>query len=83
MGHLVFGKLAFVRNVIYVRLSAYEQKAFPNFWANTWRGFKRDFNSIVPYAGPPMITAYLIYLWGMKENARLKRKNPKDYENDK
>jgi ubiquinol-cytochrome c reductase subunit 8 len=82
MGGLGFGKLAFIRNVIYIRLSPYEQKAFPNFWSNTWRGFKRDFNSVVPYAGPPLLGAYLLYNWGNKENERLKRKNPKDFEND-
>lgn len=83
MGGQVFGKLAFIRNVIYVRLSPYEQKAFPNYWANSWRGFKRDFNSVAPYAGPCLLHAYLVYLWGEAENERIKRKNPKDFENDK
>ncbi|XP_054154192.1 cytochrome b-c1 complex subunit 8-like [Oppia nitens] len=82
MGHLVFGKLAFVRNIIYVRLSPYEQKALPHFWSHTWKGFKRDFNSVFPYAGPAFLHAYLVYLWGTAENDRLKRKNPKDFEND-
>lgn len=82
MGHKVFGNLAFIRNVIYVRISPYEQKAFPHFLKNTWNGFKRDFNSIAPYAVPPLAISYLIYCWGEEENIRLSRKNPKDYEND-
>ncbi|CAG2111323.1 unnamed protein product [Medioppia subpectinata] len=82
MGGQVFGKLAFVRNVVYVRLSQYEQRAFPDFWAKTWNGFKRDFNSVAPYAGPFFLQAYVLYLWGEAENIRLKRKNPADYAND-
>jgi len=27
--------------------------------------------------------AYLLYDWGEKENLKLSRKNPKDYENEK
>lgn len=77
-----FGNLAFVRNVIYVRISQYEQKALPNFWANTWNGFRRDFTNTFPYAAPPLLGAYLLYTWGNEENRRLSRKNPADYEND-
>lgn len=82
MGGLGFGKLAFVRNVIYVRVSPYELKGFPHFFKKTWTGFRRDFNSVFPYAAPPLTLGYLVYLWGSAENERLSKKNPKDYEND-
>lgn len=82
MGGKYFGNLAFVRNVIYMRISPYEQRAFPNFWKNTWKGFKRDFKSVAPYATPPFTIAYLVYCWGEQKNLELSRKNPKDYEND-
>ncbi|KPM02222.1 ubiquinol-cytochrome c reductase-like protein [Sarcoptes scabiei] len=82
MGGKKFGNLAFIRNVIYIRLSPYEQRAFPNFFSNTWNGFKRDFTNIFPYAAPPTLGAYLIYLYGKQENERLSRKNPADYVND-
>lgn len=48
----VFGQLAYVRNIIYVRLSPFEQKAFAGFWANSWRGLKRDFFNNAPYIFP-------------------------------
>lgn len=82
MGGKHFGNLAFIRNVIYVRVSQYEQKAFPNFIANTWNGFRRDFTNTFPYAAPPFVLAYLIYTWGNEENKRLSRKNPADYADE-
>lgn len=82
MGHLRFGNLAFIRNVIYVRMSPFEQQIFPSFLKNTWNGFKRDFSNNFPYAAPPLIAGYLLYVWGNEENKRLSRKNPADYEND-
>lgn len=82
MGGLSFGKLWYVRNIVYVRLSSFEQNAFANFWTNTWRGFKRDTTNMLPYVAPAFIYAYLVITWGKAENERLKRKNPKDYEND-
>lgn len=68
--------------MIYIRVSPYELKAFPDFFKNTWKGFRRDFNSVFPYAAPPALGAYLIYTWGNAENKRLNRKNPDDYVND-
>ncbi|KAH9493490.1 hypothetical protein DERF_014231 [Dermatophagoides farinae] len=82
MGGKTFGNLAFIRNVIYIRLSPYEQKAFPNYLKNTWNGFRRDFNNVFPYAAPPFLASYLIYTWGNQENERASRKNPADYVND-
>lgn len=49
-----FGELAYIRNLVIVRLSPYEQKAFGNFWSNSWRGFKRDFFANAPYIIPRM-----------------------------
>lgn len=82
MGHLKFGNLAFVRNVIYVRMSPFEQKIFPHFLESTWRGFRRDFSNNFPYAAPPAVLGYLLYTWGNEENKRLSRKNPADYVDD-
>ncbi|XP_027204613.1 ubiquinol-cytochrome c reductase ubiquinone-binding protein [Dermatophagoides pteronyssinus] len=82
MGGKKFGNLAFIRNVIYIRLSPYEQKAFPNYLQTTWNGFRRDFNNIFPYAAPPLLASYMLYTWGNQENERASRKNPADYVND-
>ncbi|KAJ6224159.1 hypothetical protein RDWZM_002704 [Blomia tropicalis] len=82
MGGKHFGNLWHIRNVIYIRMSHYEQKAFPHYLQNTWNGFRRDFNSVFPYAAPPLLCAYLLYTWGNEENKRLSRKNPADYENE-
>ena len=82
MGHLKFGNLAFIRNIIYIRISPYEQKAFPDFFANAWRGFSNDFVAHFPYAFTTLSATYLIIKWAKEENERFSRKNPKDYEND-
>ena len=80
--HQVWGKMCYIRNVIYIRISPFEQRTYRGFLADSWRGFRRDFFNNAPYILPAMATVYLITDWGNKENERLKRKNPADYAND-
>lgn len=77
-----FGQLAYIRNIVYYRLSPYEQRAFAGWFENTFRGIKRDFFNNAPFIAPPMLGVYLLINWATKENERLSRKNPADYEND-
>lgn len=55
-----FGQLAYIRNLVLIRLSPYEQRPFANFWANSLRGFKRDFNANAPYIIP---CEYILFDW--------------------
>lgn len=47
-----FGNLMYIRNLVIVRMSPYEQRAFAGFFQNSWRGFKRDFFANAPYIVP-------------------------------
>ncbi|RWS13624.1 ubiquinol-cytochrome c reductase-like protein [Dinothrombium tinctorium] len=77
-----FGHLAYIRNVVYVRISPYEQKAFANFWQNSIRGVKRDFLAWGPYIIPPFLGAYLLTQWANATYEQSLRKKPEDYAND-
>ncbi|RWS26427.1 ubiquinol-cytochrome c reductase-like protein [Leptotrombidium deliense] len=78
-----FGNLYHIRNIIYIRLSPYEQKAFANYWPNTIRGFKRDFNANAAYFIPPLLLFVMIRHWANAEFEKSLRKKPEDYENDR
>jgi len=81
---LHFGNLGVrVRGIIYYSLSPHEQRAFANIlskgFPNTLRRIQAQFLRVFP----PIFAGYLLYDWAEKENKRLSRKNPKDYENEK
>ena len=81
MGGKYFGNLAKYRHVITYSLSPFEQRAF----AGLSRGFAngvRRWSTNLMYMAPGFISLVAIYNWGKKENLRMKKKNPKDYEND-
>uniref|UniRef100_A0A915DE00 Cytochrome b-c1 complex subunit 8 n=1 Tax=Ditylenchus dipsaci TaxID=166011 RepID=A0A915DE00_9BILA len=77
-GHLnkVYGEYRFA-------LSPKEQKPFKGFFENS---IVKVINSYVIQNWynylPPATIAYLGYRWGLAENARLSRKDPKEFEND-
>jgi len=78
-----FGNLGVrVSGIIYYGLSPHEQRAFAGIFSkgipNTLRRIQSQFLRVVP----PMFAGYLLYDWAEKENTRVNRKNPKDYEND-
>jgi len=78
-----FGALGVrVSGIIYYSLSPHEQRAFANIISkgvpNTIRRIQSQFLRVVP----PLALGYVVYDWGEKENLRLARKNPKDYENE-
>lgn len=47
-----WGNLAYIRNLVIIRMSPYEQSGFANFWSNSLRGLKRDFFANAPYIIP-------------------------------
>jgi len=54
-------------------------KTLPKDWLNVFKRYVIDYwhHPVIP-----MTACYLFYDWGKKENARLNRKDPKQYAND-
>ncbi|KAI1304255.1 Cytochrome b-c1 complex subunit 8 [Halotydeus destructor] len=77
-----WGHLAYIRNLVIVRLSPFEQRVSANLVQNGMRGFKRDFMANAPYILLPVMVAYMTIDYGRRENEKFSRKNPSDYEND-
>ncbi|CAK1578310.1 unnamed protein product [Parnassius mnemosyne] len=74
-----FGNLAYIRGILYFRLSPYEQKAFAG-------AFKKGLPNLVPrtfmtlpYWLPPFLIAGMVYHCVEEAYRKSKRKNPKDY----
>ncbi|XP_058788780.1 cytochrome b-c1 complex subunit 8 [Phymastichus coffea] len=80
---LYFGNLAKIRGIVYFRLSPHEQKAWAGAFSHGFPNMIRRFRESVFKVVPPMLLTYMLVDWADKENERLSRKNPKDYENDK
>ncbi|XP_071504174.1 cytochrome b-c1 complex subunit 8-like [Diadema antillarum] len=81
MGHK-FGNLAKFRGVITYTLSPHEQKAFAGAFSKGIPNLFRRFRAKVFIVTPPFVLAYLIYSWGMSENAKSKRKDLADFAAD-
>ncbi|XP_072170869.1 cytochrome b-c1 complex subunit 8-like [Diadema setosum] len=81
MGHK-FGNLAKFRGVITYTLSPHEQKAFAGAFSKGIPNLFRRFRAKVFIVTPPFVLAYLIYSWGMSENAKSKRKSLADFAAD-
>lgn len=77
-----FGNLYYIRNVVYYKVSSYEQKAFPNFFRESILNLAREFKLHAPYILPPATLAYLAIKWGEAERERLIRKDPKLIQDD-
>lgn len=72
-----WGNLYYIRNIVYYKISSYEQRAFPNFFKesvlNTFEEVKRHGIVILP----PAFAYYLLYQWGIQERERMVRKDPR------
>nr|XP_018899763.1 PREDICTED: cytochrome b-c1 complex subunit 8 [Bemisia tabaci] len=71
-----------IRHIVYHQISPYEQKAFKGFFSegfpNAIRRIRlRMFKILMPFTG-----ALVLVDWAKKENEKIHRKNPADYEND-
>jgi len=81
-GHDVWGRIAHFRGVITYVLSPFEQRAFAG-WIS--KGFpnvlKRTRRQVFKF-GIPAVIALMVYDYGMKEHARLQRKDPITYEEE-
>jgi len=71
-----------VRGIVIYSLSPYEQKAFANAVSKGIPNLFRRFRGQVFRVLPPFIAGYLIYDWATKKHEHLKRKDPKEFEND-
>ncbi|KAL4631228.1 cytochrome b-c1 complex subunit 8 [Arapaima gigas] len=77
-----FGDLARIRHIITFSLSPFEQRAFSNYFSKGIPNVWRRFQSNVFRVAPPMVAAYVTYIWGTHVHEQSKRKDPKEFEND-
>lgn len=78
-----FGNLYYIRNIVYYKVSSYEQKAFGNqFWKTTLKNAYNEIREHAPVMVPPFAIAYLYVQWGIKERERMIRKDPSLYKDD-
>lgn len=72
-----FGNLYYIRNIVYYKVSSYEQRAFANFWKESLVNIFNEVKTHAPVIVPPFAIAYLGVQWGMAERERMIRKDPK------
>lgn len=77
-----WGNLYYIRNIVYYRLSSYEQRAFPNFFKESITNVFNDFKKHVVFIAPPAAIYYLVYRWSLTERERMVRKDPKLIKDD-
>ena len=78
----IFGRMAYMRNIVQYQLAPNEQNIWSGFFVEGSRNLLRRVLFKADVVGIPIGASFLIYLWGEAEYVRLQRKNPKDYEND-
>lgn len=78
-----FGNLFYIRNIIYYRVSSYEQKAFgANFIKDSFRNLYSEVRFNAPYILPPFTLGYLFLKWGEAEREKMVRKDPSLHEDE-
>lgn len=77
-----FGNLYYIRNIVYYKVSSYEQRAFPNFWKDSIKNLFQEIKTHGPYILPPAAICYLTIQWAVAERERLVRKDPKSIVDD-
>lgn len=77
-----FGDLYYIRNIVYYKVSSYEQRAFANFWRESIRNIFNEIKEHGPYIAPPSAVAYLALRWGQAEREKMIRKDPNLYKDD-
>lgn len=78
-----FGNLYYIRNIVYYKVSSYEQKALgANFWKEAFVNIFNEIKFNAPFIVPPATIAYLALKWGEAERDRLVRKDPKLHEDE-
>lgn len=70
-----FGNLYYIRNIVYYKVSSYEQRAFANFWKDSIKNTFNEIKTHGPYIVPPFAIAYLALVWGNAERERMVRKD--------
>lgn len=78
-----FGNLYYIRNIVYYKVSSYEQKALgAHFWKESFRNLFNEIRTHAPYMVPPLSIAYLAVEWGKAEREKMIRKDPNLYKDD-
>lgn len=77
-----FGELAFIRGIVYYKLSPHEQKPFAGALKYGIPNFVTRASPNWMYYVPPFIIGYLIYKTCEEIHYQDHRKNPKDYADE-
>lgn len=78
-----FGHLYYMRNIIYFKVSSYEQKAFGNnFFKTSLINIFNEIKAHGPYVIPLAMIGYLHIRWGKAEFERLARKDPNEFKDE-
>lgn len=77
-----FGNLYYIRNIVYYKVSSYEQKAFANFWKDSLKNLYTEVRFNAPYIVPPFTLAYLFLKWGNAEREKMIRKDPSLHQDE-
>ena len=78
-----FGNLYYIRNIVYYKVSSYEQKAFgSHFWIDSIINAFNEIKFNAKFILPPFTLAYLAIKWGEAERDRLVRKDPNLHKDD-
>ncbi|CAH1390874.1 unnamed protein product [Nezara viridula] len=77
-----FGELAYLRGLVYYKLSPFEQRAFAGFTKSLSRTAYRLSSNLLTVV-PPFIVGYFVFTETEKTFHQMCRKNPEDYVNDK
>lgn len=70
-----FGNLYYIRNIVYYKVSSYEQRAFAHFWKDSFKNVFNEIRTNAPFIVPPFAIAYLAVEWGKAERERMIRKD--------
>lgn len=81
MGGKEFGNLIKCKNIITYSLSPFEQRALAGIPQGVSNWVRRMSTNLM-YMAPGFISLVLIYNYTKSTNQAMKRKNPKDFEND-
>ncbi|XP_008486429.1 cytochrome b-c1 complex subunit 8-like [Diaphorina citri] len=83
MGHHGFGNLGpHIRNIVYHRISMFEQRAFAGLLNPGLQNTLRRITESAPRTVPYFLITYVIITQTNDYYAQLNRKNPKDYEHE-
>ncbi|XP_076293853.1 cytochrome b-c1 complex subunit 8 [Lasioglossum baleicum] len=71
-----------IRGIVFYTLTGFEQKYWTHFLSQTMPSMIKMVAQCAANASPAILAGAWVMSWSKKEHKRLKRKDPKMYEND-